>query len=189
MSKFNFKQAKYFYSGRRQPKRTLVIIHDMEVKQGATTAENVVNLFHGSNSPRASFHFAVDLNSISQGVKVGDTAWGAPHANHDGVHIEHAGYARQSRLEWLREESMLNLSTALTAEIIFGLGMYVQIKPRFLSDDEVMRGLSGLIQHRDLTRIYGPIGGHSDPGQNFPKDVYEEKLRWWLPQIKETHWS
>lgn len=189
MSKFYFKQARHYYAGRQNPKRTLIVIHDMEVRESATTAENVVNLFAGPNTPRASFHFAVDSNSIAQSVKVGDTAWGAPHANHDGVHIEHAGYARQSRDEWLRDDSMLNLSTALCAELIYGLAPFVTIRARFLNDAEITTGCSGLTDHRTLTRLYGPVGGHSDPGPNFPHDVYTEKLAWWLPQIHETHWQ
>src|SRR3954454_6387676 len=77
----------------------LVVIHSMEAPEKGETAEDVGHFFE-KPSTRASAHYCVDNNSIVQCVQERDVAWAAPGANHDGVQIEHAGYARQTLREW-----------------------------------------------------------------------------------------
>lgn len=181
-----FVPARYLYRGRKQPRRTVVVIHSMEIAETNTTAEKVAALFSGANSPRASFHFAVDRNSVVQSVAVGDTAWHAPGANNDGIGIEHAGYARQSRDQWLADGDMLNNSAGLAASIVHGLELFpgIRIPVRRLTVKELQDGVSsGFAGHRDVTDAFHR-STHQDPGNEFPWDVYLAKVAYVLDLVR-----
>lgn len=153
----------------------LIVIHDMEVDEDSlTAAEGVANYFAGANAPRASTHYSSDQDSTVQSVEDHDVAWGAPGVNHNGLHFEHAGYARQSREEWLDEASMnvLRQSAPLTKRKALEYGIpLVHITP-----EELAAGARGFIGHVDATRAFNTAGGHTDPGANFPWDVYMEMV-------------
>jgi hypothetical protein len=157
MAMFPFVAARHFYAGRNRPIR-LIVVHDMEAPEQATTAESVASYFAGPNASDASAHFCIDNNSVVQCVKAGDTAWAAPGANADGVHLEHAGYARQSRAEWLDpySESCLNWSSLVAAEVVKALAAFgVDVPVRRLSVPEVAGGVvRGFCGHIDVTRAF-----------------------------------
>lgn len=181
---FPFVQATHFYVGHRRPVR-LVVIHDMEAAESRTTAENVARWFaSGASAPRASAHFCVDQDSIVQCVRGGDTAWHAPGANADGIGIEHAGYARQSRDQWLADDAMLNLSALLSAELVTVLGRFgVTVPLRRLSVAEVADGRTpGFCGHIDVSSAFHR-SSHTDPGLHFPWRDYLAKVQWWLPHV------
>lgn len=94
----------------------LIIIHDMEYPETPTSAEWCAQFFAGPHAPHASAHYSIDRDSIVQSVRDEDVAWHAPGANHDGIGLEHAGYAKQSRAEWLDDYSRAELDRE------FGLG-------------------------------------------------------------------
>lgn len=177
-----FKPCRFLYRGRQGAKRILIVVHDMEVPEGAETAEHLGDLFESARSPRASWHFAVDKNSVVQGVSVGDTAWHAPGANHDGIGIEHAGYARQTRGEWLADTEMLNYSAGLAASIIHGLELFpgIHIPVRQLTPGEIANPtVCGFVGHRDINAVFHK-SSHTDPGTSFPWDVYLPKVDYCL---------
>lgn len=169
---YPFVQAKYCT---RTNGRTIkyIVIHDMEVNEDSlTSAEGVANMFAGANSPRASDHYAIDQDSIVQSVEDHDVAYGAPGVNNNGLHFEHAGFARQSREEWLDEGSLriLHRSAELTRRKAIENGIpLVHVGP-----DEINAGIPGFIGHIDATNAFGTAGGHWDPGPEFPWDVYME---------------
>ena len=169
-----FKQARYYTKGRADSIR-LIVIHDMESPEAGTTAENVASWFAGTTSSRASAHYNVDSNSIVQSVRDGDTAWGAAGANASGLHVEHAGYARQTRAQWLDAygKAMLELSAALVAEKCRKYGIPV----RHISAADILAGRKGLVGHADVSKAYPGRGGHTDPGPNFPWDYYLARVQ------------
>lgn len=182
---WQFIQAAGYYPGRKRngdaTKARLLVIHDMEVRDSALTAENVARVF--ARDARASAHFTVDQDSIVQCVSVNDTAWAAPHANSDGIHFELAGYARHTRARWLECEPVLNMAALAVAEVVDRMRVLgVPVKVARLTPTQISQpgGPAGLCGHVDVTAAYHTGGGHTDPGPNFPWDMFLPKVQWWL---------
>jgi N-acetylmuramoyl-L-alanine amidase len=153
----------------------LLVFHDMEYPETPEGAEWCAGFFAAATAPRASCHYSVDSNSIVQSVRDPDVAWHAPGANHNGIGIEHAGYAKQSRTEWLDPYSRAEL--AKSATLFARLARLYFIPLVRLTPEELRSGARGLCGHADVTSAFGPPGGHHDPGINFPWDVF-------VPMIK-----
>lgn len=150
----------------------LVVVHSMEHPEKPSAAEGVANWFGGKHgrAPRASAHLCVDNDSAVECVKPKDVAWAAPGANHDGYQVEHAGYQRQTRAEWLDDysESMLWLSAQAVRRLVvdpFGVPI------RHLTDEQLAVGEAGFVDHHAATRVYRR-STHIDVGPGFPWDVY-----------------
>lgn len=163
-----FMQAKNFTRANRQDVR-MIVLHSMEAAEASTTAENVARWFAGASAPRASAHYCVDADSVVQCVREEDVAWHAPGANSTGIGIEHAGYARQTRAQWLDDYSsaMLTLSARLVADICRRWA----IDPVFVGTDALKRGERGITTHDAVSKAFGK-SDHWDPGKGFPMDWY-----------------
>ena len=147
----------------------LIVIHDMEYPETPTGAEWCAGFFAGLSAPRASAHYSVDNDSIVQSVRDSDVAWHAPGANSNGIGIEHAGYAKQSRSEWLDDYSRaeLTLSARLVSRLCKTYGIPLEWRDASALKKRGARGITG---HSDVSRAFG--GTHWDPGPNFPIDFY-----------------
>jgi N-acetyl-anhydromuramyl-L-alanine amidase AmpD len=174
-----FVQAHFFTKSNRMAKHIdLVVLHSMEGIEDANKAESVAIWFAGKNKrfepPRASAHYAVDCDSIVQMVKDKDVAWHAPGANHNGIGIEHAGKAKQTREEWFDEFSapMLLISAGLIARLCKRYGIPVE----FVDAKGLHLRKSGITTHREVTSAFHR-STHMDPGANFPLDWYIEQVR------------
>lgn len=179
MQEIKFVQARNFTKGRKDPKTgkpcgiDLLVIHDMESAESTKTAENVAAWFAGPNAPRASAHYNVDSDSIVQSVRDEDTAWHAPGANHNGIGIEHAGYAKQTAAEWADEFSaaMLERSSTLMASLCDKHGVPVV----FVSAAGLLRGERGITTHAEVSKAFKK-STHVDPGKNFPLTSFIEAI-------------
>lgn len=160
----------------------LGVVHDMEAPEGPLTAENCARFFAGS-SATGSAHVAVDENSGVRCVRDDHMAAGARGFPYRGrtindwaLHLEHAGYARQSRAEWLDRSSLATLEE--------GAGVFARwcdlytLPPYHLTDDQLAAGMHGIVGHGDISRVLHVSSGHTDPGTGFPWDLY-------LPMIRE----
>ena len=166
-----FLQAKNFTRPSSSRSIDRIVIHDMEYPERPEGAEWCAQFFAGvggMTAPRASAHYSVDSDSVVQSVRDGDVAWHAPGANHNGIGIEHAGYARQRREEWLDDYSRreLEVSARLTARLC---RLYA-IPVEYLDFAALKAGKRGLTGHRDVSSAFG--GSHWDPGESFPWDVF-----------------
>lgn len=172
-----FIQARNYTKGRIKPIR-LVVIHDMEAPEKPDTAENIASWFAGPTAPQASAHVCIDNDSIVGCVHDEDTAWAAPNANSDGLHIEHAGYANQSFNDWLDPfgKAMIEISAKHAAAWCKKYG----IPPRHLSISEIRNGAKGFAGHVDITNALNGGSGHTDPGPNFPWDYYLSRVIFYL---------
>lgn len=151
----------------------LIVIHDMEAPEKGTTAEACALYFHNqapSSAKGSSAHYCVDNNSVVQCVRDHDIAWSAPGANHDGLHFEHAGYARQGRHEWADDFSTAMLKRS--ARIVARKCKHFHIPIRFLTAAEVKAGHAGITGHLQITQSGIAPGTHTDPGANFPWHRY-----------------
>jgi hypothetical protein len=195
----------------------LFIVHVMEARQGSNTAEAVGAWFAKPQSPvsppppgfapKASAHAGFDRDSGVQYVLPRDVAWGAPGANSNGYHVEHAGYSAELDADWASPDNgaMLRLSAQHAAKAAQHFGFEL----RRLSLDEVAvctrdalirKGVlhgqlsgsrGGICGHFDSTRVYqdwkhyglpnpktmGFWPDHTDPGAHFPFERYLELAR------------
>lgn len=175
---YPFKQAKHYTAGRIKPIR-LVVIHDGETPEMGTSAEGMQAYFAGPNAPQASAHLAADDNSVVRCVHDADTAWAAPGANADGLHIEHAGRASQTQSQWLDPygKAMLELS----AKAVAGWCKAHAIPVVRLTPSEIANGTSkGICGHLDVTNAFHTAGGHTDPGVDFPWTYYLGRVKAFL---------
>ncbi len=167
-----FIQARNYTTANRGPTDIKwIVLHSMETGESATTAEAVSKWFAGSNAPKSSAHYNIDSDSIVQSVKIKDIAWAAPGANRYGIHIEHAGRARQTMAQWRDafSESMLQRSALLVARLCVDCSIPIYFVPR----DELDTGTRGITTHNEVTRSnLSDRGSHTDPGKNFPMDWY-----------------
>lgn len=151
----------------------LIVLHCMQAPESASTAENCARWLASlppSEKPR-SCHYFVDCDSIVQGVHDERVAWHAPGANATGIGIEHAGFARQSRAEWLDEfgSRMLSLSAELSARLC----KKWHIPPIFVGADDLQKKRPGITTHAEVTRAFPEKShGHTDPGPYFPIGWY-----------------
>lgn len=164
-----FKQAKYrtTTSGRQID---LIVIHDMEAPEKNTTAENVASWFASDRSSRASAHYCVDNDSIVQCVRDQDVAWHAPGANHDGIGVELAGYARQTAAEW-RDSYSTQMLEKQAAPLCRALAKKYNVPIRFVDREGLKRGERGFTTHNEVSKAFGR-SSHWDPGPNFPMDWF-----------------
>lgn len=171
-----FIPAKHFHRGRRRNSRILLVVHDMEVYDSATTAENVARFFQ-RGTVTASAHFCSDGNSSVQSVLVGDTAFAAPGANADGVHFELAGKARMTQAQWLAEDDVLTQASMIAADVVVGLrrfGINIPIVKGTTADVRNLRW-SGFCGHYEVTDAFKK-SSHTDPGVGFPWHVFLPKV-------------
>ena len=162
-------------SGSYDRKSKWVVLHTMETGENSSIAENIGAGWFTNPNAQASAHYCVDDNSIVQGVNEGDYAWASgPTGNVNGIQIEMAGRAAQSRADWLDDYSraMLERTAALTADICKRHGIPVRV----LTDEQVARGEAGITTHASLARVFRETD-HSDPGPNFPWDFFMERVQ------------
>jgi N-acetyl-anhydromuramyl-L-alanine amidase AmpD len=121
-----FIRAKYFTKGRIKPVQ-LIVIHTAEAPKRPGTAEAVARYFQ--NPPtKASAHYCVDNDSLVQCVWDRDTAYAVKNGNANGVSIELAGYANQTRVQWLDEYNNAMFDNA--AQVCAYLCRKFNIQPR-----------------------------------------------------------
>lgn len=159
------------------------VIHSAETSEGPETAEAIGQWFAKEKEPqyRGSTHYSVDVNSIVQHLDHEDVAWGAAGANRNGLHVEHAGTARQTREEWLDAygREMLDISARL-----FVAEGYLRhaIPARWLTIEQMHKGWRGVCTHNDVTETYRR-GTHWDPGPGFPKDYWLELVHGYIESL------
>jgi N-acetyl-anhydromuramyl-L-alanine amidase AmpD len=173
-----FIQARHFrpvFSAR--PVR-LVVLHSAETPEKPGKAEAVANWFASPEAPEASAHYVVDAGATVQCVDERDVAWGAPGANHDGVHVELVGYARQSAEDWADTYSvaMLNRAAHLVAFLCDSHGL----PPRALGAADLQAGARGITTHAAVSEAYRK-STHTDPGPSFPLASFVERVAEIMP--------
>lgn len=152
----------------------VIVIHDMEFPERMDTAEVIARDFatRGADS-KASAHICVDADSIIQCVLDRDVAYAAPGANNDGIHIELAGYGKQTREQWLDAYGVRLLDNGADAASQYCLKF--GIPPDQLTDDALRAGAKGIVGHDQVSRVY-QRSDHTDPGPNFPWDYFIERV-------------
>ena len=163
---------------KRQPR--VIVIHSMEAPEKGNTAENVARFFQNPGKKQngedrqVSAHLCIDNNSIVQCVFDNDIAFAAPGANHDGVQLELAGFARQTRGEWLDPFSILVLENAANAAAQYCLKYNIPVK--HLTNAELKSGQKGIVGHVQVSDVFKK-SDHTDPGKGFPWDHFIDRVK------------
>ncbi|MBA2462023.1 MAG: N-acetylmuramoyl-L-alanine amidase [Actinobacteria bacterium] len=151
----------------------LIVLHTMEAAERDGAAESCARWFQNPRS-RLSAHYCVDASSVVQCVRDQDVAWHAPGANHDGLGIELAGRAGQSRREWADGYSAAVLERG--AELTAGLCRRYSIPAVWLWPPDLLAGRRGLTSHSAVSEAFGR-STHLDPGLGFPAERYLALVR------------
>ena len=168
-------KARFFtdVTEKRQPR--VIVIHSMESPEKGDTAENVARFFQNPGENRkVSAHLCIDNNSIVQCVFDNDIAFAAPGANRDGIQLELAGFARQTRDEWLDPFSILVLENAANAAAQYCLKYNIPV--RHLTNAELKSGQKGIVGHAQVSEVFKK-SDHTDPGKGFPWDHFIERVK------------
>src|SRR3954468_22701563 len=157
------------YTATRGRSIDLGILHDMEMPESATTAEACANFFHNqAKGPSgSSAHYCCDNNSTVQCVKDKDVAWHAPGANHDGIGIEEAGYARQGRRAGMDKNSKQILDKQVIP-LLARICKQYKIPPVFLTAPALVAQRRGISTHWQGTKAVSHGQGDTDAGLNYP---------------------
>jgi hypothetical protein len=159
-----------------------VVIHTAECAETSAAAENLQSWAVGTKMS-ASWHYAVDDDSITQTVEEMNISWAAPGANEQSVNIELAGYARQTAEQWDDDfsRSTLDLAARLTAHIC----KRWDIPPVKVGPTEMRAGFAGICGHVDVTRGVGRgRTNHVDPGVHFPWDRFIDCVAGYLELLR-----
>jgi peptidoglycan hydrolase-like protein with peptidoglycan-binding domain len=161
-----------------------IVLHTMEIEEKGSSAKACARYF-ATTERAVSSHFCVDAHAVFQCVSLDDVAFCAPGANRSGIHIEHAGFARQTTDEWQDDYSMamLTRSAALVSQLLEHADMPCQ----YVDAAGLLEGRAGITTHYQCTLagqsatkqgltaspFHGKgTGGHIDPGPRFPMDMY-----------------
>lgn len=170
---YPFLPARHFTkTGGRQV--DLLVLHDMEAPEIPGTATRVALWFAGTLAPNASAHFCIDDEATIQCVREEDVAWHAPGANHNGIGIEHAGFAHQTAANWsdAYSSAMLERSAQLAADLC----RRYDIPAVWLSVADLRAGRRGITSHANVSLAFGK-STHTDPGAHFPAERYVAMVR------------
>lgn len=170
------KRAKHDSGPRQSAWIRNVVIHSTE----GGTAASVAAFF--ATSAQASTHLVIDDNDCYRCVPDLVIPWGAPGVNRTGLHIEHCGYARWTRAQWLRHRPMLERSAAKTALWCWSY----RIPRRWVTVAALRAGGAGLCTHSDASQAFPPNDGHHDPGGGFPRGLYLELVQGYYRALADS---
>lgn len=169
------------YTPGRDPAHPIqyIVVHCTEGSEGPTAAEDGHH-YDTVRTDGTSTHVFVDPNSVAREVPDQDQAHAARmHGNKIGLQMELCGVASQTRSQWLDGNSyaMLRLAAKMAAEWC----QLHSIPVKRLSVEQCRAAYyapagqrpKGIVSHGDVTLAYPEdAGSHTDPGPNFPWDVF-----------------
>lgn len=168
-----FVQARHYRAVSGTPRAiNLLVVHCMEAPEASTRAERCAYNFSTTDRV-ASAHACVDDDTIVRCVRDEDVAYAAPGANHDGLQLELAGYARQTREQWLDAFGVAMLRNAAR---VLEAWYYAYDVPLVFVEAANLRGGRGVTTHGQVTLAYGK-STHVDPGPSFPMDWLLDRAR------------
>jgi len=173
LDSFPFVQARHFRANGGRRAVRLIVIHSMEAPEKGDTAENVARFFQTTDRP-ASAHLCIDNDSVVRCVRDDDVAFAAPGANADGVHLELAGFARQTETEWLDAFGVLMLERA--ADVAAQYCLKYDIPARRLTNAQLAdASAKGIVSHAQVSETFKK-SDHTDPGSGFPWQFFLERI-------------
>lgn len=160
-------QAKWYTPVTEERQIDNFVVHSMQAPNKPDTAEAVGRFFQNLPADRkASAHVGGDLNSRCRYVRDNDVAYGAPGLNHNGLHLELAGYAAYDRGQWTQPEMMAMLQQG-ALQIREWHAAYPHVPLVYVDAAGLKRGERGVTTHNEIRLAFGQTD-HTDPGPQFP---------------------
>lgn len=154
-----------------------IVIHDEE----APNAKGAAAYFRSPNSG-GSAHLCIDDADCYRCLPNTAIPWGAASAfgaNTHGFHIEQAGYASWSRIEWeqhLKQLERVAFKTAYHCKVF-------KIPPRFVTAAE-LPAKHGITTHAEVSAASRRLDpgnasrySHTDPGPNWPRQHFMKLVK------------
>ncbi len=146
-----------------------ICIHTAECAVTDRSAEAVEGYF-SMTSTGVSAHYSCDPDSIAQSVPESAIAWAAGHhGNLWGIHIELAGYARETATDWGSAPNQAML--AIVAKLVVDIAERWDIPLVFVGASALAQGASGITTHAEISKCWHE-SSHVDPGSSFPTDCF-----------------
>jgi hypothetical protein len=159
----------------------LIVLHSTE---SSASAEGIARYF-ASKSAGGSANMVVDDNTSYRCLPDLIVPWAAPGGNTQGYHIEHCGFAKWSKSDWLRHAPMLRRSAYKAA---LRCHEY-RIPARFVGALGVRLGRKGITTHRAISFAFPLLarqaGFHTDPGLGFPRAYYLDLVKTYLKKLEQ----
>jgi N-acetylmuramoyl-L-alanine amidase len=169
LNAFPFVGARHFTATGGTRRVRVIVLHSMEAPEKGNTAENVAEFFRTTDR-KASAHLCVDSDSIVRCVHDEDVAFAAPGANADGVHLELAGFARQTEAEWLDAFGVLMLDRAASVAAEYCVKFDIPVR-RLTNAELTDKANRGIVSHAQVSEVFKK-STHTDPGSGFPWDFF-----------------
>lgn len=168
-----FLPARYSLHPTTPRKIDLLVIHAAEVRESMAAAEWLMK-YCANNDRVASWHYAVDGDSITQSVVEADVAYHAPGANSNGIGVELAVPGMPSARQWADPycQSMLTLASWLFA----GLCARHKIEPFYVDASGLLEKRRGITTHAQVSLAF-KRSDHMDPGPDFPMEAFVAKIK------------
>ncbi len=166
------------YAGNGGYKKSIIVIHTSEPGPYAPgrnpgTAAGL-GKYLSNSSVQASYHIEVDPNGdVCRSLSNSDRAWAAGDiGNNEGYHICAVGWSAWSRSEWLAMPKMLDSMAVEVANWCRIEG----IPANYVPAKDLPNNVWGITTHHQTALAWRQTD-HTDPGPNFPMDVFIDKVR------------
>ncbi|MFC3848901.1 glycoside hydrolase domain-containing protein [Corynebacterium hansenii] len=157
--------------GKRDPSRVPhITLHTYECprESGAAALRNRAGWQQDSRTGSYTMLIAADGATLRANDDDYTPCASLPTGDVNGFHLSFLGYARDSRAEWLKYPEQLRSAARISADYIRRYGH----EPRHLTVAEVRgRKAKGFATHDDVSKAFRE-STHTDPGPNFPWDVF-----------------
>lgn len=180
---YPFIASRWFTPGRYAPV-TLIVVHTIECPLEVGMAKAAADLC-ARRDEKISAHYFIDPATVIQGVKESDTAYCAPGANHNGIHIEQSGRASLTTAQWHEPKAVAQHQ--VMAALIADISVRRNIPLGFLyAADLVAQGdaATGVTTHWEVSKAFHKTD-HTDPGPYYPLDYVLIEARALLNPPKE----
>lgn len=158
-------------SGPRDPSKCqIAAIHTYECTRGDDVEARAA---WQQESQTGSYNVLVGTRRTLRANDDNYIPWAAmPIGNQRGLHLSFLAYAASSRAEWLSYDNQLEKGAAVVADWCTRYG----IPPVKLTAADVRAGRRGICGHAEISGAWRE-SDHSDPGGNFPWDVFIDKVK------------
>jgi len=158
-------------------------VHDSGARQAADIGWIVIHSTEGDTAQGAAAWFANpksggSANLVVDGAECFRTVpdlvvpWAAPPLNKRGFHIEIAGHSSWTREQWLAHRAALKRAAYKAAD----RAVRYRVPVRKVGRLGLLAGRKGITGHVYVSQAWHQ-SDHTDPGPNFPWDVFMEYVK------------
>lgn len=150
-----------------QPRQ--IVIHSIESEIIPGLAVSLAQGWFQNPDNETSAHTLADPAAEVQSVDYAVQAWHCGGGNPTSLGKEHAGRASMTREEWTTPAGLQMLRNSAAEAAV--MCRRFNIRPRWLSLEQLARNEDGFCTHLDMSQVRGG-STHTDPGRGFPYDIY-----------------